>query len=70
MEFAQYLKRCGIPVILVGLAETTLGFNEGIPYLGVLDRTSLFSAVRNLAPVDTLVGISRSDVLRMGGGAR
>ena len=70
MEFAQYLKRCGIPVILVGLAETTLGFNEGIPYLGALDSTSLFRVVRNLAPVDTLVGISRSDVLRMGGGAR
>ena len=70
IEFARYLKQKGIPVILVGLAPTEQGFNEEIPYVGASNRRSLFRIVRKMAPIDTLVGISRSDILRMGGASR
>lgn len=62
IEMAGYLKRHGWEVIVVGCSRRPIASLNGIPCVTESDEKSLESAVRKLGPVDTLVGISRSDV--------
>ena len=65
IEVANYLRRAGRRIVLVGLSPHNLGFNEGVLCLGVPNDDLVGRTVQWLGQVDTLVGMSRADMLRM-----
>jgi len=62
MELAKYLVTTGRQVLLIGISNRRLGFTEGIQFIGVQSETALFDTLRLISPIDTLIGISRSDI--------
>jgi len=62
MELANYLVTTGRQVLLIGISNRRLGFTEGIQFIGVQSETALFDTLRLISPIDTLIGISRSDI--------
>ncbi len=70
IEVAKHLIRTGRSVLLVGAAKEQQGTIHGIPFLGVWTERELPRALRRLAPIDTLIGVSRCDVFCMVRAAR
>ncbi len=62
MELANHLVTTGRQVLLIGISNRRLGFTEGIQFIGVQSETALFDTLRLISPIDTLIGISRSDI--------
>lgn len=63
LEIAKYLQRSGRKVLLTGLSSQSMGFTESILFVGTDDETKLLKALRSLLIIDTVVSISRSDML-------
>ena len=63
LEIAKYLQHSGRKVLLTGLSSQSMGFTEGILFVGTDNETKLLKALKSLQIMDTVVAISRSDVL-------
>ena len=63
LEVAKCLMRSGCSVLFVGQSEHGLGYHEGVLFVGACDEQSVERAVKLLSPIDTLVGISRGDIV-------
>ena len=64
LELGKYLMCAGRMVLLTGLSRQGIGFIDGILFVGAADNKSWAQAIAGLGPIDTLVGISRGDILR------
>jgi glycosyltransferase involved in cell wall biosynthesis len=67
VETSRYLMKTGCFVVLIGLANTGLGLNNEILFVGIPEDSCLVRALDLLAPLDTVIGISRSDILKASG---
>jgi glycosyltransferase involved in cell wall biosynthesis len=65
IEVAKYLIRAGRMVLLTGLSDQGMGFIDGVLFVGAHDNRSWAKAVTLLGPIDTLIGISRTDIFRL-----
>ena len=65
LEVGKCLTRAGRRVLLVGPSARGMGFCEGLLFVGVGDMVRVHKALRRLGPVDTLIGISRADFVRV-----
>ena len=63
LEVASHLLGCGAHVLLAGLAGSTFGFLQGIPFLGAADDASLMRLLTAMGPMDTVIGVARTDAL-------
>jgi glycosyltransferase involved in cell wall biosynthesis len=62
IELAHYLVSIGKQVLLIGISDRRSGVVNGIQFIGVQNETALFDTLRSISPIDTLIGISRSDI--------
>lgn len=65
IEQAKYLMRAGYLVLLTGLSEHKIDFIEGVLAIGAPDNKTLYKIIKMLGPIDTLIGISRADMIQM-----
>lgn len=65
LEVAKRLQRAGRMVLLVGLADQSMGLVEGLLFVAAQNDTDLERVIAGLGFLDAVVGISRGDILRM-----
>jgi glycosyltransferase involved in cell wall biosynthesis/GT2 family glycosyltransferase len=70
IELAHYLIRSGKQVLLIGISDKRLGMTENIMYLGLQSEENIADVLRLLAPLDSLIGISRADIFLSSTAAR
>jgi glycosyltransferase involved in cell wall biosynthesis len=62
---ARKLTEAGDTVLLTSLSSQSIGFVDGLLFVGAHDEKSLAWAVASLSPVDMLIAMSRSNVSQM-----
>ena len=63
VEVAKYVQKTGYLVVVAGCAECSLGTFEGLLYFGCEDEVDLVRRVRGFGKIDTVIGVSRVDVV-------
>jgi len=63
LEIAKHLQKSGRKVLLTGLSSQSMGFTERILFVGTDDETKLLKSLKSLQIIDTVVSISRADIL-------
>ncbi|MDP6505356.1 MAG: hypothetical protein QF886_17165, partial [Planctomycetota bacterium] len=63
LEVAKYMKKAGYLVVVAGCAECSLGTFEGLLYFGCEDEVDVVQRVRGFGKIDTVIGVSRADVV-------
>lgn len=64
VETAQYLRRHGQLVCLVGRSHLQVGLIDGLMFLAAGDRGEVADVLSSLGQLDVAIGISRGDVIR------
>jgi glycosyltransferase involved in cell wall biosynthesis len=65
VRLGEFAMEAGHQVLLVGVSRKGMGFIDGVPFLGVESDGTCARAAGRLGRVDAVVGMSRTDLLRM-----
>jgi glycosyltransferase involved in cell wall biosynthesis len=65
LEVAKRMQRAGRMVLLVGLADQSMGLVEGLLFVAARNDTSLERVIARLGYLDAVVGIARGDIMRV-----
>ena len=63
LEVAKYMKKTGYLVVVTGSGECSLGTFEGLLYFGCENEVDVVQRVRGFGRIDTVIGVSRVDVV-------